>query len=224
MAGKKLSDSAFERTERAVLKSERNENEPPRGGRKRDDTPRPPIRAILLQDLPSEGTADAAVTELVDTNEIQEVAIEGSPTGIGGTFRLKFKTSTTAEIPWNATAEEMRKALEALESIGKGNVDVAIGKTQKYNPGVWLVSFIGKFNGLDVPTLEPTDSLIGASIVVTWSTTWADSGRIETVRAMIPVGTPTPMRRGAVVVCSHFPGAGYGVHAVECRDFNPYDL
>lgn len=222
MAGYRLDEDAFRRTERVVLDNEQQAREPRDRKKKRNDSPRPPIRAILLEDLPSEGTADAAVTERIRTNEVQEVSILGAPTA--GTFRLKFGPSTSAEIPWNATAPDLRKKLEALESIGKGNVLVSLGKSDEFNPGVWLVTFIGKFNGLDVALLEPTDNLVGAAIVVTTSTVWADSGRIENVRAIIPVGSPTPMRRGAVVCCAHFPGSGYGVIACECRDLNPYAL
>lgn len=221
--GKKLSNNAFRRTQAVVHAFERNANAPPdtqRRGQQSDF--RPPIRVILLEDLESGGLADATVTELIETNEVQDVKIIGFPAA--GTFRLKFQSLTSPPINWNATAAEMQKALEATESIGKGNVAVALGKSAKYRPGVWLVTFTGKFNGVDVPLLEPTDNLVGSSIVVAETSVFYDTGRIEEVRGMIPVGIPTPMRAGAVALCNHYLNVGYGVHALECREFSPYDL
>lgn len=220
---KPLSEDSFRRTEAVVLAYERGAGGVPsaRGG-KRHEGGRAPIRGILLDDLPSDGTADGAVSEFIETTEVQEVALLGNPTG--GTFTLKFQSQTTPVISWQATAEELQSTLENLETIGKGNVSVALGQTSTKKPGVWLVTFTGKFIGVDVPLFEPADSLTGASLVVAATTHWADSGRIESVRDVIPVGIPTPLRAGAVFIAIWFFGVGYGLIAAECRDFDPYYL
>jgi hypothetical protein len=47
--------------------------------------------------------------------EVQTVTITGAPTG--GTFTLTAGGSTTAAIPYNATASQLRSALNSLESV-----------------------------------------------------------------------------------------------------------
>lgn len=54
------------------------------------------------------------------TNEVQTLTITGTPTG--GTFRLTFNGVETANIAYNAAASAVQSALEAISSIGAGNV------------------------------------------------------------------------------------------------------
>lgn len=54
------------------------------------------------------------------TNEVQTLTITGTPTG--GTFRLTFNGVETANIAYNANAAAVQSALEAISSIGTGNV------------------------------------------------------------------------------------------------------
>lgn len=58
-------------------------------------------------------------------NETQSVTITGDPTG--GTFTLTYDSQTTDDIAYNATPETVQEALEALSSIGAGNVQVTGG-------------------------------------------------------------------------------------------------
>jgi hypothetical protein len=59
------------------------------------------------------------------TNEVQTINTTGTPTG--GTFRLSFEGFVTAAIAFNAAAAIIQAALEALPSIGAGNVVCAGG-------------------------------------------------------------------------------------------------
>lgn len=59
------------------------------------------------------------------TNEVQTLTITGTPTG--GTFRLTFNGVETANIAYNAAAAAVQSALEAISSIGAGNVLCAGG-------------------------------------------------------------------------------------------------
>ena len=68
-------------------------------------------------------------------NEEQSITITGSPTG--GTFTLTYAGSTTAAIDFDATAAEVESALEAIASIGEGNVSVT-GEAG----GPWTAEFI----------------------------------------------------------------------------------
>ena len=72
------------------------------------------------------------------TESVQTVTITGSPTG--GTFTLTFNGQTTAGIAYNAASSAVLTALEALTTIGTGNVSVTGG------PGPatpYTVQFIG---------------------------------------------------------------------------------
>lgn len=196
----------------------------------------PPLRGILLEDLGDDRTADCATTILLKDSTIQEVIILGGPVS-AGTFKLVFKGKTTTSLAWNATAADVQAALEKLETIGPNNVVVSLGKGDYANsddpdadprtefPGLWVVSFVGVFAGrTDTPLMTAESSLAGGlSLLVVATTSWGDTGKVATVRAVVPVGTPTPMRAGAVVIAIAFPGIGYGVISCEPREFGvPY--
>ncbi|MFA6244108.1 MAG: hypothetical protein WC655_24405 [Candidatus Hydrogenedentales bacterium] len=73
-------------------------------------------------------------------NEKQTVTVTGSPTG--GDFTLTYGSAETAAIAHNAYASEVEEALEALSSIGDGNVKVT-GSAG----GPFLVEFIRDLAG-----------------------------------------------------------------------------
>lgn len=58
-------------------------------------------------------------------NEVQTLTITGTPTG--GTFKLSFKGIKTAAIAYNANAGAVQSALEAIISVGTGNVSCGGG-------------------------------------------------------------------------------------------------
>lgn len=213
---------AFGRIRAAVLDWERTRGRRPVDRRRRVAAgPRRVLRGILLEDCPNDGTADCAVTDWEDSDEVQEVALVGTPTG--GTFALTFDGAETDPIPWDATAEELQAALEALGPIGPGGVVVSIGKTAAHNPAVWLVQFVGPLAATDVPLLGPISTdLEGATLATTATQSWADSGRVETVRNAIPTGSPTPLRAGAVVLAEHWGAPGFVILVAEPRQYSPY--
>lgn len=55
-------------------------------------------------------------------DEVQTVTLNGSPTG--GTFTLTYNAVTSGNIAYNASAATVQAALEAMSSIGPGNVNV----------------------------------------------------------------------------------------------------
>lgn len=69
------------------------------------------------------GQPVGAVTTAV--NEVQTLTITGTPTG--GTFRLSFLGIKTAPIAYNANAAAVQAALEAIVSVGSGNVSCGGG-------------------------------------------------------------------------------------------------
>jgi len=208
----------------ATMRSFRNgsRNLPPTKPGKQPPPGRPPIVAVLLEDLPSGETADAAVLYLEESNETQLVTIKG--TIVGGSFQLRFRTEedaseeSTDDIAFDATAEEVQAALEALPSINPGDVEVSLGESTSR----WFVTFTGQYARRDIPLLRVTHSLDSdlGGMIVTATTYWEDTGRTERLRSILPTGTPTPLRVGNMVVALWFPRVGYGVISAECRDLN----
>jgi len=86
---------------------------------------------------------------------VQSLEITGTPTG--GTFKLRFKGAETATINHNANAAAMTSALEALSTIGAGNVVVS-------GTGPFTITFDGALDGRDQPLVElALNSLTGGS-------------------------------------------------------------
>jgi|GEM_PF-1024795 len=86
----------------------------------------------------------AKITDLNNTNvEQQRIGLVGG--NAGSTFRLSFKGEQTTVLPRNATAAAVEAALEALPTIGAGNVTV-VGN----DGGPYTILFI---DDLTAPTL-----------------------------------------------------------------------
>lgn len=89
-------------------------------------------------------------------NEVQQVAITGSPTG--GSFTLTIWGLTTGSIAYNASAATVQTALAAI--LGSGNVECTGGSL----PGTAvLVEFKGTYANTNVPPMNATASLTGGS-------------------------------------------------------------
>lgn len=73
-------------------------------------------------------------------SEIKQVTLAGIPTG--GTFTLTLGGQTTAAQPYNETDANLEADLEALSSIGAGNVSVArTGSGVAGDPYIWTLTF-----------------------------------------------------------------------------------
>ncbi len=109
------------------------------------------------------------------TNEVQTVTITGTPAG--GTFTLTFQGDTTATIAYNATASAVEDALEALSTIGQGNVRVTGGP----GPGTpYVVTFINDLAANDQPLVtDDQTGLTGGTtpaVTVTQTTAGSETG------------------------------------------------
>ena len=218
-AGNNFDKASARRIETTVLKSERQGTVRPTKRPRGTPRSRPPIWAILLEDLESGMTADVTVLRKITTHEIQHVKLRGEPNG--GTFKLSFdpdgsSLETTAAIEWDATADELKAALVALDAFSDD--DLEVGDL----PGLWLVEFIGKYAGIDVPLMTVADDSVNgfAQLVVIAGSQWEDTGEVEIVEVVLPLGSPTPLVAGAMVAADFYSGAGYCVKAAECRNFN----
>ena len=96
-----------------------------------------------------------AIGALIDN--LQTLTVSGAPTG--GTFTLTYKGQTSTGIASSATASAVQTALEALSTIGVGNVAVSGGP----GPGTaWVVKFIGALSQ-DTTLLTHADSFTGGT-------------------------------------------------------------
>jgi hypothetical protein len=104
----------------------------------------------VLDDVIRMGTASQ--------NEVQTLAITGTPTG--GTFTLTFKGYTTSAIAYNATAAAVVTALEALSTVGTGGVTATGGPL----PGTPVViTFAAQLGGDSQPLITVTGSFTGGT-------------------------------------------------------------
>lgn len=109
------------------------------------------------------------------TNGVQTLTMTGTPTG--GTFTLTYNAQTTAAIPYNATAQQVGAALEALSTVDEGEFDVTGGPfpatpilVKHYGKLVGTVtaitaSSVGLTGGTS-PTVTPTTSTAGTAFTV----------------------------------------------------------
>jgi hypothetical protein len=97
-------------------------------------------------DCSSSSCTKTAVTP-VSFDELQQVVVNAT----AGTFTLSFEGQTTADIDHGASPAEVQAALEALSTIGSGNVSVSggsAGTSSRYR-----VTFTEDLGGADVETL-----------------------------------------------------------------------
>ncbi len=92
-------------------------------------------------------TATATSPTQIDTNELQLIAFDAA----SGQFRVSFGAQTTPDLSFDESAAKLAQALEALPSIGSGNVQVS------GEPGAYQVTFVGSLAGTDVPQLDVGD-------------------------------------------------------------------
>lgn len=105
--------------------------------------------------IPVDNPSKVYVVSTPLSNSQQVITLTG--TGSGDTFALSFEGTTTSAIAYNATAATVKSALEALATIGTGNVDVA-GNAG----GPYTVEFKGTFAKKDVPLM--TDTVINVQL------------------------------------------------------------
>lgn len=92
------------------------------------------------------------------TNHAYTLTITGTPTG--GTFTVTHEGNTSAAIAYNANAAAVQTALEALPSIGVGNVTVTGGA----GPGTpWVATLNTLLAGLQGATMTATAAFTGGT-------------------------------------------------------------
>ena len=110
------------------------------------------------------------------TNEVQTIALGGSPTG--GTFTLTFDSQTTTDIQYNCSADTLKVYLEALSSVDVGELDITGD-----DGGPWTITFQAGLGGTDVDaitgdatnlTTSGTQTLTRSSVTTPTGPNWFD--------------------------------------------------
>jgi hypothetical protein len=165
-------------------------------------------------DVVAHGPDDSA------NDEQQEITIAAS----GGSFKLSFKdpigkgeAAQTPALPYEATAAEMKAALDALPTVDGhgGSVTVTGGPGGPTGANPYLVSFEGDLGGDDVPQLTIdrkglTPPPTGARLVCSTTTT-AETTEYQWLRNALPIAgatastyTTTAADEGAAIQCQVF--------------------
>lgn len=169
------------------------------------------VVAVGKKGLPF-GTILTQITQV----ETQTVTLANAT---GGTFTLTFDGQTTAANAYNISAAALQAALEALSTIGAGNVSVS-GSAG----GPYTITFIGALAGQNLAQMTANGaSLTGSSPTVTVATTvqgstsygkWgpydsaATDGRATLARNRVLILNTTVLEQGAaglVAVSSDHP-------------------
>lgn len=102
-----------------------------------------------LENLSNIGVGNVSVTGDFPKNEIQRAAFSGTP--ISGSFKFVFGVDISAAILFSANAAAVEAALEAMPSIGVGNVSVSGTYATDF-----VITFIGALKFTDLALLTTT--------------------------------------------------------------------
>jgi hypothetical protein len=126
------------------------------------------LLAAPISQAPPANIGDIIRLTATPVNEVQSIVITGTPTA--GTFRLSFRSVQTASIAFNASAAVVQAALEAISTIGTGNVLCAGGPL----PTAVTVTFQGALAAQNQPMIAlSTNALTGGTtptVVITETT------------------------------------------------------
>lgn len=201
----------------------------PNGEEAPDESWRSPVLVCLLEDLESDQVANAVT--LARDHALPttfDVSILGKIQDTDATIQLKIKrdqeeetqTETSEEIPWDATAKEVRDLIAGMAAFRGYKLSVTLGKHTKgedeYSIGRWLIST----NNLKASFSTPTVNASSATDCVVKKCRLRSTGHILKVMTAIPVGDPSPLRAGAICWATPVDGFGYAVMSAEPRFFS----
>ena len=158
----------------------------------------PPTGFDDLGNLLNADRGTLSVAGRIEAFEVQTVTFATVPTI--GNFVLSFAGQTTRNIPFDADAAAIQSALEALSTVGPGNVAVSgtVG-------GVFDVVFQGALANTDVPQMTAAAGVPAIDVVPTTATTTVgEAADVDWYRfevrydAIRQEGTVEPMHAAAV--------------------------
>ncbi len=124
-----------------------------------------PAPAIAISNIQTGGVSGS--------NSIQGITLNNQP--YAGTFTVTFGGQTTAPLPYNSTTAQVQTALQALSSIGSGNVSVG-GII-----GAYVVTFIGSLGGAAQAAFTASATGLTGPLMLTGTLSLATVGIEEAV-------------------------------------------
>jgi hypothetical protein len=125
---------------------------------------------------------DEVITDIDGTNGVASITVKATK----GNFKVAVEGDTTANVKFNASAAELKAALEAIGSVDIGDITVSGGPGDATGTKPYLLAFAGQYAGANVPT-------------VTTDTSGLEEGSKEAKVATVTVGTdenPDAVQRG----------------------------
>lgn len=115
------------------------------------------------------------------TNDVQTISTTGTVTA--GTFTLTCLGNTTGAINWNCAASDVQTALQALVSVGSGNVTCTGGPL----PATPIVAtFVSALAVEPITVMTHTDSLTGGAVSIAHTTTGVVPSQSFSLKAGVP--------------------------------------
>jgi hypothetical protein len=148
----------------------------------------------LTDDAPPDASSKLYMWRRHTAPEMQQVSIDAA----GGTFTLSHNGQTSAPLAFNEPPTGVQRALEALATVGPGNVTVAGGPGGPGGGLPYSIAFAGDFMGANVPQLGASGGgLSGGAARVTVAT-------VAPVRNLSylnnPTGAPDPVSSAQGVI------------------------
>lgn len=105
---------------------------------------------------PSGQYAQAPEGAVTDPNEVVTLTVDAT----GGTYTLTLGADTTGAIAFDATAAALETELEALTTVGAGNVSVSGGPGNAGGTTPYTIEFVGDLASTDVGAITVDDALL----------------------------------------------------------------
>lgn len=132
-------------------------------------------------------------------NEVQELTVSGTPTG--GTLTITYDGDTTSGISFDAAPSAVETAMEALSSIGTGNVVCTGGTLPSGTVSIEYVKDLGQqslalatadgsgLTGGSTPDATIAEATDGFDYLGSYSDDGTSGGRITSSTVLISLGT-----------------------------------
>lgn len=132
------------------------------------------------------GVAAFATAILTDTGNASNQVVTITMTATGGTWKITFQGQTTSTLQWNAQPATVQAALQALSTIGSGNVTVTGTAGSSY-----VLTFVSGLGTETLPNVSlTTSSLTGGTAAAVVTT--AGSGNNSDLNTPNSLGSIVP--------------------------------
>ncbi len=195
-----------------------------------DDSWRSPVLVCLMEDLSSHLPVNAMTLAFDPALPVtHDVSLVGEVRNSSATIQLRIKPDqeddteieNSPEIPWDATAIEVRDLIKEMQAFQGYRLAVSLGNISTpdndYPLGRWLISTNNLQASFSTPSIDSTTNALDVTVK---TCRLKQTGYIRKVCNPLPVGDPTPLRVGAICWAYPVDSFGFVVLSAEPRQFN----